>query len=201
MTTQDGNPPRSGFWGPLQIVLIGLVFIVPVLAAFFYQPEGFVNHGELVRPARPLEPFALARADGTRFDLDAIRGRWNLVYFGAAACGAGCQAALYDMRQVRLAQGKDTHRVRNLWVLADTAAPAPGLLAEHPDLEVLSASPVALEELRAQFELPAGLPGDVPGRIYVVDPLGNLMMSYPAGADPSGMRKDLVRLLRVSKIG
>ena len=68
-------------------------------------------------------------------------------------------------------------------------------------MHVIAGPPPAVAELARQFTLPAGSPLDDPDRIYVVDPLGNLMMSYPAGADPNGIRKDLARLLRVSRIG
>jgi hypothetical protein len=42
------------------------------------------------------------------------------------------------------------------------------------------------------------MPGD---RIYLIDPLGNLVLRYAPGADPSGIRRDLARLLRLSQIG
>jgi hypothetical protein len=37
--------------------------------------------------------------------------------------------------------------------------------------------------------------------IYVVDPLGNLMMRYPEDPDPGRVIKDLERLLKLSRIG
>ena len=37
--------------------------------------------------------------------------------------------------------------------------------------------------------------------IYLVDPLGNVVLRYPKDADPSRMKKDLERLLKVSRIG
>jgi hypothetical protein len=35
----------------------------------------------------------------------------------------------------------------------------------------------------------------------LIDPLGNLMMSYAAGAKAKGMLEDMKRLLRLSSIG
>jgi hypothetical protein len=37
--------------------------------------------------------------------------------------------------------------------------------------------------------------------IYMIDPLGNLMMRFPKDIDPSKMAKDIKRLLKVSQIG
>jgi len=59
----------------------------------------------------------------------------------------------------------------------------------------------SLANLDKQFTLSFGSPRSGLNRIYIVDPLGNLMMSYPADADPSKMRKDLSRLLKVSHVG
>jgi len=55
--------------------------------------------------------------------------------------------------------------------------------------------------LLAVFPTYDGAAPDAAGRSYLVDPLGNLMMSYPADAAPKGMLKDLKRLLRLSHIG
>ncbi|KAA3631763.1 MAG: hypothetical protein DWQ08_04420 [Proteobacteria bacterium] len=38
-------------------------------------------------------------------------------------------------------------------------------------------------------------------RVYLIDPIGNLVLSYAIDADPAKMRKDLSRLLRASQIG
>jgi hypothetical protein len=38
-------------------------------------------------------------------------------------------------------------------------------------------------------------------RIYLLDPPGNLMMSYPIDADPADLGKGIGRLLRASRIG
>ena len=39
------------------------------------------------------------------------------------------------------------------------------------------------------------------GQIYLIDPLGNLMMTYTKGYDPKGLRSDLTRLLKNSWAG
>jgi len=137
------------------------------------------NYGELIAP-RPLSgpPFA------------ELRGKWVLVAFDAAACDAYCERKLYFMRQLRKAQGKDEARVERLWVITDAAAPRPELLA-------------AMEGTRVARRVEAGeaFPGSRPDHIYVVDPLGNLMLRFPRDPDPSRMLKDLQRLLKYSRIG
>lgn len=136
------------------------------------------NYGELLSP-QPL--------DGPPFK--ALRGKWVLVTFDAAACGPACERKLYVVRQVRRAQGAGEERIERLWLLTDAGRPRPELLAAIEGSHVERAG-----ESRA-------FPGDPLAHIYLVDPLGNLMMRYPADPDPARMIKDLERLLKVSRIG
>jgi hypothetical protein len=168
-------------------VLLGAVFGLPLaLAALAYwldwAPGTTANYGELVTPPRPLA--------GPPFD--ALRGRWVLVSFDAAACDAYCERKLYFMRQLRRAQGKDQDRVERLWVLTDAAQPRAALLA------AIEGTRIAREAALAERFPAAAAPTD---HIFVVDPLGNLMMRYPRDPDPSRMLKDLQRLLRLSQVG
>lgn len=146
---------------------------------FGWAPGNTGNHGELIAP-RPL----------SGAPLDTLRGKWVLVSFDAAACDPYCERKLYFMRQVRRAQGKDMERLERLWVLTDAAAPGPALLAAIEGTRV-----VRNERLAERF------PGKATDHIYLIDPLGNLMLRFPRDPDPSLMIKDLQRLLKYSRIG
>ena len=132
------------------------------------------NYGELLEP----KPLAIA-------PLQALRGKWVLVSADASACGAACERKLYFMRQVRRAQGKNMDRVERLWVVTDAGKPRGALLA-------------AIEGTHLAWVADAALH---PDHIYLVDPLGNLMMRFPRDPDPAKVIKDLERLLRVSRFG
>lgn len=190
------------------IVLLVLLFIFPVAASFIlyatgWRPSGTINHGELVEPARPINDVSLTRFDGKQMRFADLQNKWTLVYFGSAECLSPCKDNLYKMRQVRLSLGVDAPRVARLFVVTDTNALdlLKYELKEYPHMAVVTGPANNVEALANQFHLPVGTPLDNLERIYVVDPLGLLMMSYPADADPSGMRKDLKRLLKVSRIG
>jgi len=135
------------------------------------------NYGELLKPrpvAGPLAP---------------LRGKWVLVTADDAACSAACERKLYIVRQVRKAQGKEMDRIDRLWLLTDGGKPRPELLAALDGGHIAS----------ADAELVKALPNIAD--IYLVDPLGNLMMRFPAEADPPKMIKDLQRLLKYSGFG
>jgi cytochrome oxidase Cu insertion factor (SCO1/SenC/PrrC family) len=190
------------------IALLMLLFIFPVAASFIlyatgWRPSGTINHGELVEPARAIKDVGLTRLDGKQMRFADLQKKWTLVYFGSAECLSPCKDNLYKMRQVRLSLGADGTRVQRLFVVTDPNALdlLKYELKEYPNMAVVTGPAKNVEALAGNFNLPVGTPLDNLDRIYVVDPLGLLMMSYPADAAASGMRKDLKRLLKVSQVG
>lgn len=167
-----------------KLLLIGVVCAAPLVfgtLAYYYRwtPGEGGSYGELIAPRALSGP-----------PFERLRGKWLLVAFDAAACDAYCERKLYFMRQVRRAQGKDMERVERVWVLTDGATLRRELLQAIEGTVV-----VHLEKPMENF------PGNPAEHIYVVDPLGNLMMRYPRDPDPSKMLKDLQRLLKYSGIG
>ena len=179
----------------LTLWLLFAVCAAPVvgsyLAYYFWQPSAHTNYGELVEP-RPLPDTRLTRVDGGAFRISDLKGSWVLLVAERAACDEACRTKLVHTRQVRLAQGKETQRIERVWLITDDGAPDPALIAEQPGLIVVRA---------AGSDVLAALPAaESPVRhMFVVDPLGNAMMRYPADADPRLMLKDVARLLRHSK--
>jgi len=162
------------------------------LAYFVWQPQSRLNYGELIE-ARALSDPELRRLDGSAFRLSQLRGSWVLLQIDSGACAEGCGKKLLYMRQVRLAQGKDAGRIERMWLLADGAPPDAALLRDHEGLRVARAPGPLLAEFPA-----ARSPYY---HIYLVDPLGNLMLRFPSDPDAQRMVKDLARLLRASRVG
>ena len=197
----SANPEtrRKGRW-----ILIGLfaLFFAPLLfaTAWYALVPGYTPpstpHGVLIDPARPLEPFRLESGDGEALTLEGMRGLWYLVHFVPQRCDDACRERLYETRQVRDALGEDRSRVRRL-IVAGMGRSTPGLsdlLEEHPRLVVIPG------EGRGDFgrQFPDERRSDT---VFLVDPLGNLMMRFPPGLPPGDMLDDLEKLLKLSRIG
>lgn len=188
--------------GRRQLLLVASIFFVPLAAAAFlyfysgWRPPVGVQHGNLIDPPRPLPEMAFSLPDGGTTAADVLRGRWFLVHPVEGACDERCLAALADLRQLRLALDQDAPRVQRV-LLHDGRCCEAGSPAMTPDLLVIGAAGPEGDALRALFP-PAS---DGSAGIYVVDPHGNLMMSYPATGAARGLLKDLERLLRLSSIG
>jgi len=194
------GPDRSS--GRRKLVLLAAIFLLPLAVALWlnfssWRPATGTQHGELIEPPRPLPSLALTLPDGRSSSPEILRGAWLLVYLGNGPCAVQCVAALAEMRRVRLALGKEAARVRRVLLYAGDCC-GPGYPAPRDlDLLVLAASRDGGPALLELFpRAPDGSAG-----IYIVDPLGNLMMRHPATGAASGLLKDLERLLRLSSIG
>ena len=149
----------------------------------------WANYGTLLTTA-PAPQIAGKRADGSPFRLDELRGRWVLLWGAPGDCGSACDKALYATRQARRCRARSRTGSFAHGSLTGDAMPAPAVLASHPDLVVIRVSGSAAD----------ALPGE-PGTVYVIDPLGNLVLRYPDDPDIRGIANDLTRLLKASRIG
>jgi hypothetical protein len=177
--------------------LVAAVCIAPFVASFtayyFYQPDGRVNYGELMAD-KQLPDATLKLSDGKMFALSQLRGKWLFVTVDDAACDAYCEKKLWQIRQVRKTQGKYPERIERVWLITGGGQPAQRLREEFDGTWLVNAAGSAVLDALPH----AGTRSD---HIYLVDPLGNLVLRYPRDADPSRMKKDLDRLLKVSRIG
>jgi hypothetical protein len=186
------------------LALLAALFLVPLALAFFtyygssWRPTHTVNHGRLISPVRALPAVALPQVlpapAGTTPVL--FRAQWSLVYVGRGACDADCRQGLFVMRAARLALNNDMSRVAQVFLVTDACCAREYLAREYPGLRVFDA-----EGAPAQPLLDAFRAEERPHTLFVVDPLGNLMMRYDARQNSRGLLEDLQKLLRLSHIG
>lgn len=194
----DAARTRSG---RLKMLLVLLICLAPVLASYFsfyvWQPAGASrNFGALIQP--PLDmPEAQARdLSGQSVPLRSLRGQWLLLSVSAGACDKSCEQNLYFQRQLRETQGKDKERIERVWLITDEA-PVPEAL--QPALAQARILRVEASVLQAWLKPAVGQA--LQDHIYVVDPMGNWMMRFPAHMDvhaATRARRDLERLMRAS---
>lgn len=207
MTSTLETPPRQPRTR-LQFWTLVAVFFAPLALAFLlysgldgWRPPGQTNKGELIEPPRPLPAVALTSSDGATLDADLLRGKWTLVYVGGGTCDARCREALVLTRQTRLALNDDMKRVQRMFIATGECCDRAWLDAEQPGLIVALGDTAPAREVLAEFPVYDGVPVAQAGRIYIVDPLGNLMMSYAPDAPDKGLLEDLKKLLKLSHIG
>jgi hypothetical protein len=180
------------------LLILAAIFLVPLAVSFalyygHWRPSGSSSKGELITPPRPLAAAGLRHADGSPAPADVLTGKWSLIYIGDGTCDAACRTALVLGRQTRLALNNDMTRVQRVFLATDHCCATQYFTAEQPGLIALDASAAA--QLLAQF------PADRVHSLYVVDPLGILMMRHDAAQTTEDLLSDLKKLLRLSHIG
>ena len=203
MTDRTPAAAAPSHWRRYRMLYLLLaVCVAPVIASYtaYYllPPAGRTNYGALVEPQRPLPALSLRRLDGTAVEAASLRGSWLMVQVDGGECDAACAKKLWQMRQVRLTTGKDADRVGRVWLIVDEAPLATSVMREYDGTMFLRAR---ADEVAAFLPLPAGPGARLADHIWLIDPLGNLMMRWPKDADPNRMKKDLIRLLKASGIG
>jgi hypothetical protein len=192
----DGAAPPAGHTDVRtrrRLLLLAAIAIAPVLlsyVAYYFLPrDARINYGSLLA-TRPIAPITGTLMTGAPFSMADLRGRWVMLYAGSGRCDAACAAALHASRQARTIQNAERDRVLRVWLVVDGVTPPADALAEQADLAVARVTPASIADL------PEGT-----ARIYLIDPLGNYVLAWPAQPDIKAMAKDLARLLRASAIG
>lgn len=193
-SAQAAASTRAGRW---KMLLLLLVSAAPVVASYvtYYviRPEGRRNYGELIQPQRPLPGFTGINAQGQAVPLTTLKDQWLLISVADSACNETCQQHLYLQRQLRETLGKEKDRLDWVWLRTGGADLGEPLRQATAAAQVLQ---VDAQQL-AEWLQPA--PGQrLEDHLYLVDPLGNWMMRFPAPLDPKRAKSDLDRLLRAS---
>jgi hypothetical protein len=179
--------------------LVALVFFGPIIVAtvIYYggkqwQPSGSIAHGILLSQPRLLPTGVMILNAGIMAD---FAGKWSLLYVGRGDCDDACQETLRRTRQVRRALGKEMARVQRFFV-STAGQPNSGFLAaDHPGLLVMT------DELASRDVVLAVLGEFAEGDVFIADPIGNVVLRFPAGATMKEMHEDLSLLLKASQIG
>jgi len=194
----------------ITMILLFAMFVAPIVFAVYifntndadsYKTK---NRGNLIRPAKELKNIELQFFEDKKpYKLVDQEHQWLMVFIGKGECNDECKRQLVVMRQTRLAQGGEFTRVNRMYLMLDEQSDQfmKEVKEYHPGLAVLNGTQAQIDNVISQFTLDDKIDVGKSNRIYIVDPIGNLMMYYEFDADASGIAKDLMRLLKASQMG
>lgn len=204
---RSANKPAAS-WSQGRKILLGMLmfFTLPlvVVAAMYaldWHPDGR-SHGTLVSPLRPLPPPAGIRdMRDVPVPADMWRDKWSMVYI-ADTCHAACEERLHLMRQIQVSMDKNMSRVQRVLISSDPHLQA--MQKRYPDLIILHTPSDHVQAYAHHFEMREHqadtLAADA-NTLYLVDPLANLMMYFPATLAARDIRADIARLLNYAWAG
>jgi cytochrome oxidase Cu insertion factor (SCO1/SenC/PrrC family) len=195
---EESKQQSKGRWKLFAVIAVcAAPIIASYLTYYVIKPQSRTNYGALIDSrVYPIPALGATTLDGKPIALDAYKGKWMMVQVNDADCQEPCKKRLHDMRQLRLAQGKDMDRIERIWLITDDKPLETIVIREYDGTHMLRVKP---DVLKAWLPVEQGTtPSD---HIYLIDPLGNLMMRFPKDADPNKIKKDLSKLLKASSIG
>lgn len=177
-------------------MFFGSMLVAGLLRFSGWRPQGTKNHGELLDPPGDLRALTPRLADGSQYHWKSGERLWRIAVAPPADCGAQCDALARELETVWQLFGKDADDVHVLWL-----CPATGE-CRWPDSVP---KPATLRLVQPDERIRAGLPRvDAPGAggvrgvpAYVIDPYGFVILRYAPGFDPSGLRADVARLVKL----
>lgn len=206
MQTQNKGETASAtpnqWQGRWMLILLVVFFSVPMVAVLMmyqynWHPQSR-SHGDLVTPPRALQiPGKLMTVQGVYVEPELLKDKWSMVYV-ARQCAQACEERLYILRQLHASLAKDIRRAQRILIASSGNLQA--LHEKYPDIVILNQPESEVAALRAQFDLQDASAGN-DNRIYLIDPLGNLMMSFSDDVPAADIRKDLTRLMAYSWAG
>jgi hypothetical protein len=193
----DGQRTNKGRW---LMWMVLLVCAAPVIASYFtyyvIRPQIQKSYGDLIQPTRPLPALQVTDLKQRLVDLSSLKNQWLLISVSPGGCDAVCQEHLYLQRQILTGLGRERDRLDWVWLISDDAPVAENLQPGLKEAVVLRMNPA---DLQAWLQPAAGHAlGD---HLYLVDPMGEWMMRFPAPIDREHaprIKRDLERLLRAS---
>lgn len=187
-----------GRWKLFAVLMVcAAPLILSYLTYYVIKPEGRTNYGALIDPrTRPIPAMASTTLDGRPEKLEQYAGKWIMLKVGGGECLEACQKQLYAMRQWRLMQGKNMDRIERVWVVTDEQPLDTMTIRQYDGMHLLRAPHDTVYKW-----LPAEQGSTPAEHIYLIDPLGNLMMRFPADPDVRKVYKDIAKLLKASAIG
>jgi len=193
--------PQQRKRGRWMLWLVLLVCASPMIASYFtfyvLKPEKRNNYGTLIdQRAHPVPAMAATTLDGKPAALEQFKGKWVMLMAAPGACIDACRKQLFAMRQLRLMQGKEMERIERVWLILDAEPLDTMVIREYDGTHMLRADAKAVANW-----LPADPGTGVSDHIYLIDPLGHLMMRFPKDPEPRKVHKDIYKLLKASSVG
>lgn len=208
-TPVEATKPKLRSRTPLVIIL--LMSLAPVIGAVLmyfnpdWRPDGSAAYGRFIEPQRPMpaaSELQLTTLDGKPFDLNSLKGKWLLATADSGDCQDSCARKLFILRNSHASQGKNVERLMRVWFITDDAPVPDKVLEAYKGTVMIRVKPEQLKQFlttRADASVPTV--DALADPMWIIDPLGHLIMDYPANAVPEKVRKDISKLVYNSRVG
>ena len=184
----------------IKLLLIISIFILPFVVSFLLLDDytedktwETTNYGELIKPILPITDIAINTSSGID-NTNSLNGKWSLLYYLREDCTSSCEETIYLLRQVNSALGKDMNRLQRILLIDDDVEIGEDIEKSYPGLIYIFNKPNNLHGLINNISKNQS-------SIFLIDPLGNVILKYKENFQGKKLLKDIKKLLKLSRIG
>jgi cytochrome oxidase Cu insertion factor (SCO1/SenC/PrrC family) len=209
MSEIETRPANNSMAGkkrnPYTVWFVVMAFVAPVALAyimfFFVDVKSFINHGEILNPIVHISSFKLTDENNELIPQDELTYKWRLISFVGKDCDQSCESRLFDTRQIHTSLGKDQHRLSRMFIHLEPAGEALTKLIVETHENVIHVNGninTITDVLGVNIRDDAAITNN---EIYIMDPMGNVMMRFTQEQPNKEFLYDLKKLLKASQIG
>ena len=191
---------NKGFITALLIFLTPIIVITVSTVWYYsgYGPDEKVNYGRLL--SNPIDVGTLdLELDYQNLNVDSMERKWMLVHFINDACLESCADLIYVARQVNVLLARQQTRVKRYIAAPIEVKPMlENFFTTYQDLNFIEVKDqsTTIQEFKKNGINPFAQPN-----MFVIDPIGNIILHYSGEVDGKKLLADLKKLLGASKIG
>jgi protein SCO1/2 len=187
------------------LILAMSLLAVVVVVALIYALNNYLNpvfHGSLISPPEPAADFTLISQSQSTVRLSDFRGKYVLLFFGFTNCTEECPLTMGFLKQMHDRIGNQADKTQVIMITTDPARDTPQVLEAFlshfdPSFLGLTSSLTDLQTVWRAYGVTVLSNGETHSSfVYLIDPQGNLIATYPTLQNADGITADLKHLLR-----
>ena len=185
----------------LKFLFIVLIFVIPFIYSYILINKKNVekelptsNYGQFVTPIVSINNISYIDSFDNKINSNSLNGKWTLIHYIDKYCDAPCLNNIYLLRQINIALGKDMNRVRRMLLINLSDHNTASIQKKYPHLLIVKS------KLNKLHDVIKGIKSDTTN-IFIVDPMGNIVLKYNQDFNGKKFLKDLKKLLKLSRIG
>jgi protein SCO1/2 len=195
-------------------VIIGVALLILGAGAgvLITQLQPYEYNGVFYENPKPAAPINLVGRGNHYFDLADHREKVIVLFFGYTSCPDVCPSTMSDMKRVASILGEDAAKIQVVFVTVDPERDTAekldsyislfdpnfiGLTGTEDELEEVWSDYGVFREIDTTTQTAAGYLVNHSSRLYVIDPGGNLVLTYSFGTLPEDIAEDIEHLLEL----
>lgn len=200
----------------LKLVAMSLAVATVLLFAatvILMNAQPYAYHGSVIEPPARAADFTLTAHDGKPFRLSEQTGQVVVMFFGYTSCPDVCPTTLYNFKKIRAQLTQQANQTRFVFITVDPERDTRERIGAYvtnfdPSFIGLTGTMSELEPVWKSYGVyrakqagstALGYLVDHSSRVYVIDPRGNLHVTYTHDTPADDIARDIRHVLEQSQ--